>query len=122
MSNMKNIEMVLSEMVEFYPTMICEYDVDFHDDTVSVFQVNEKGEYQLEVEDNKLIQSILMNGIMLPQHEDYHTDPFEPVFYTVTLHRNGKYPYNLFFGTITIPAYYNGKYYKINFDLKKELA
>ena len=127
MSNMKNIEIGLNEMIEYYPMITADYDLEFDDETTRIFEVDENGKYQSEVEDLAVMFEILDKAFILAEHTDFYCPEFcltnkENVeFTTLVINAEGNFPYDMFNRKIVIPAYYEGKYYKIVLDVAKAL-
>lgn len=127
MSNMKNIEIELNELVEYYPNITADYDLEFDDETTRIFEVDENGKYQSEVEDLAVMFEILDKAFILAEHTDFYCPEFcltnkENVeFTTLVINAEGNFPYDMFNRLIVIPAYYEGKYYKIVLDVAKAL-
>lgn len=127
MSNMKNIEIELNELVEYYPNITADYDLEFDDETTRIFEVDENGKYQSEVEDLAVMFEILDKAFILGEHTDFYCPEFcltnkENVeFTTLVINAEGIFPYDMFNRKIVIPAYYEGKYYKIVLDVAKAL-
>lgn len=127
MSNMKNIEIGLNEIVEYYPMITADYDLEFDDETTRIFEVDENGKYQSEVEDLAVMFEILDKAFILAEHTDFYCPEFcltnkENVeFTTLVINAEGNFPYDMFNRLIVIPAYYEGKYYKIVLDVAKAL-
>lgn len=127
MSNMKNIEIGLNEIVEYYPMITADYDLEFDDETTKIFEVDENGKYQSEVEDLAVMFEILDKAFILAEHTDFYCPEFcltnkENVeFTTLVINAEGNFPYDMFNRLIVIPAYYEGKYYKIVLDVAKAL-
>lgn len=127
MSNMKNIEIELNELVEYYPNITADYDLEFDDETTRIFEVDENGKYQSEVEDLAFMFEILDKAFILGEHTDFYCPEFcltnkENVeFTTLVINAEGNFPYDMFNRLIVIPAYYEGKYYKIVLDVAKAL-
>lgn len=122
MSNIKNIEIGLNEIVEYYPMITADYDLEFDDKTTRIFEVDENGKYQSEVEDLAVMFEILDKAFILGEHTDFYCPEFcltnkENVeFTTLVINAEGNFPYDMFNRLIVIPAYYEGKYYKIVLD------
>lgn len=127
MSNMKNIEIGLNEIVEYYPMITADYDLEFDDETTRIFEVDANGKYQSEVEDLAVMFEILDKAFILAEHTDFYCPEFcltnkENVeFTTLVINAEGNFPYDMFNRLIVIPAYYEGKYYKIVLDVAKAL-
>ena len=127
MSNIKNIEIGLNEIVEYYPMITADYDLEFDDETTRIFEVDENGKYQSEVEDLAVMFEILDKAFILAEHTDFYCPEFcltnkENVeFTTLVINAEGNFPYDMFNSLIVIPAYYEGKYYKIVLDVAKAL-
>lgn len=128
MSNMKNIEIGLNEIVEYYPMITADYDLEFDDETTRIFEVDENGKYQSEVEDLAVMFEVLDNALMLKEHADFYYPEFYYLknkenieFVSLVINEGGKFPYDMFNRVIVIPAYYEGKYYKIILDVAKAL-
>jgi hypothetical protein len=124
---MKNIEIGLNEIVEYYPMITADYDLEFDDETTRIFEVDENGKYQSEVEDLAVMFEILDKAFILAEHTDFYCPEFcltnkENVeFTTLVINAEGNFPYDMFNRLIVIPAYYEGKYYKIVLDVAKAL-
>ena len=128
MSNMKNIEIGLNELVEYYPTITADYSLGFDIETTKIVEVDEKGNYQDEVEDLVFMLELLNDAYILREHTDFYCPEFfflpftENVeFVSLVIKEGGKFPYDIFNRKIVIPAYYKGKYYKIILDVAKAL-
>lgn len=128
MSNMKNIEIGLYELVEYYPTITPDCDLEFDDETTRIFEVDENGKYQNEVEDLAVMFEILDKAFILGEHTDFYCPEFcltnkeDVEFTTLVINAEGTFfPYDIFNRKIVIPAYYEGKYYKIVLDVAKAL-
>lgn len=127
MSNIKNIEIGLNEIVEYYPMITADYDLEFDDETTRIFEVDANGKYQSEVEDLAVMFEILDKAFILEEHTDFYCPEFcltnkENVeFTTLVINAEGNFPYDMFNRLIVIPAYYEGKYYKIVLDVAKAL-
>lgn len=127
MSNMKNIEIGLNEIVEYYPMITADYDLEFDDETTRIFEVDANGKYQSEVEDLAVMFEILDKAFILAEHTDFYCPEFcltnkENVeFTTLVINAEGNFPYDMFNRLIVIPAYYEGKYYKIVLNVAKAL-
>lgn len=127
MSNIKNIEIGLNEIVEYYPMITADYDLEFDDETTRIFEVDANGKYQSEVEDLAVMFEILDKAFILREHTDFYCPEFcltnkENVeFTTLVINAEGNFPYDMFNRLIVIPAYYEGKYYKIVLDVAKAL-
>ena len=127
MSNIKTIEIGLEEMVEYFPVITADYDLEFDDETTKIFEVDENGKYQNEVKDLAFMFEILDKAFILGEHTDFYCPEFcltnkENVEFTsLVINAEGKFPYDMFNRLIVIPAYYEGKYYKIVLDVAKAL-
>lgn len=127
MSNIKNIEIGLNEIVEYYPMITADYDLEFDDETTRIFEVDANGKYQSEVEDLAVMFEILDKAFILEEHTDFYCPEFcltnkdNVEFTTLVINAEGNFPYDMFNRKIVIPAYYEGKYYKIVLDVAKAL-
>lgn len=127
MSNIKNIEIGLNEIVEYFPVITADYDLEFDDETTRIFEVTESGKYQTEISDLAFMFEVLDKALILEEHTDFYCPEFcltnkENVeFTTLVINAEGKFPYDMFNRLIIIPAYYEGKYYKIVLDVAKAL-
>lgn len=127
MSNIKNIEIGLEELVEYFPVITADYDLEFDDETTKIFEVDENGKYQNEVKDLAFMFEILDKAFILGEHTDFYCPEFcltnkENVEFTsLVINAEGKFPYDMFNRLIVIPAYYEGKYYKIVLNVAKAL-
>lgn len=127
MSNIKNIEIGLNEIVEYYPMITADYDLEFDDETTRIFEVDANGKYQSEVEDLAVMFEILDKAFILEEHTDFYCPEFcltnkdNVKFTTLVINAEGNFPYDMFNRKIVIPAYYEGKYYKIVLDVAKAL-
>lgn len=124
---MKNIEIGLNEIVEYFPTITADYVLEFDNETTKIFEVDENGKYQSEVKDLAFMFDILDKAFILEEHTDFYCPEFcltnkENVeFTTLVINAEGNFPYDMFNRLIIIPAYYEGKYYKIVLDVAKAL-
>lgn len=128
MSNMKTIEIGLKELVEYYPTITADYSLGFSNTTIRLFEVTGSGKYQTEISDLAFMFEVLDNALMLKEHSDFYYPEFyylknkENVeFISLVINEGGTFPYDMFNRVIVIPAYYEGKYYKIILDVAKAL-
>lgn len=127
MSNMKTIEIGLEEMVEYLPTITADYDLEFDDETTRLFEVTPSGKYQTEISDLAFMFEVLDKAFILAEHTDFYCPEFcltnkENVeFTTLVINAEGNFPYDMFNRLIVIPAYYEGKYYKIVLNVAKAL-
>lgn len=128
MSNMKNIEIGLEELVEYYPTITAEYSLGFDTKTIRLFEVTGSGKYQTEISDLAFMFEVLDNALMLKEHADFYyprillpKNKENIEFVSLVINEGGKFPYDMFNRVIVIPAYYEGKYYKIILDVAKAL-
>lgn len=127
MSNVKNIEIGLEELVEYFPVITADYDLEFDDETTKIFEVDENGKYQNEVKDLAFMFEILDKAFILGEHTDFYCPEFcltnkENVEFTsLVINAEGTFPYDMFNRLIVIPAYYEGKYYKIVLNIAKAL-
>ena len=72
MSNMKNIEIGLEELVEYYPTITADYSLGFDTKTIRLFEVTGSGKYQTEISDLAFMFEVLDNALMLKEHADFY--------------------------------------------------
>lgn len=127
MSNIKTIEIGLEELVEYFPVITADYDLEFDDETTRLFEVDGNGKYQNEVKDLAFMFEVLDKAFILGEHSDFYCPEFcltnkENVeFTTLVINAEGTFPYDMFNRLIVIPAYYEGKYYKIVLDVAKAL-
>lgn len=127
MSNIKNIEIGLEELVEYFPVITADYDLEFDDETTRLFEVDGNGKYQNEVKDLAFMFEVLDKAFILGEHTDFYCPEFcltnkENVEFTsLVINAEGTFPYDLFNRLIVIPAYYEGKYYKIVLNVAKVL-
>ena len=127
MSNIKNIEIGLSEIVEYFPTITADYDLEFDDETTRLFEVTPSGKYQTEISDLAFMFEVLDKAFMLAEYSDFYCPEFcltnkENVEFTnLVINAEGTFPYDMFNRVIVIPAYYEGKYYKIVLNVAKAL-
>jgi hypothetical protein len=125
---MKNIEIGLEELVEYYPTITAEYSLGFDTKTIRLFEVTGSGKYQTEISDLAFMFEVLDNALMLKEHADFYyprillpKNKENIEFVSLVINEGGKFPYDMFNRVIVIPAYYEGKYYKIILDVAKAL-
>lgn len=127
MSNIKTIEIGLEELVEYFPVITADYDLEFDDETTRLFEVDGNGKYQNEVKDLAFMFKVLDKAFILGEHSDFYCPEFcltnkENVeFTTLVINAEGTFPYDMFNRLIVIPAYYEGKYYKIILNVAKAL-
>ena len=127
MSNIKTIEIGLEEMVEYFPVITADYDLEFDDETTRLFEVTASGKYQTEISDLAFMFEVLDKAFILGEHSDFYCPEFcltnkENVEFTsLVINAEGTFPYDLFNRLIVIPAYYEGKYYKIVLNVAKVL-
>ena len=124
MSKMKHILETLEEMIDCYPVITADYDVEFSPKTIKLIEV-EDSEFVQDINDLGFQYVIVAHGDRIANDftvfETVSQETGEVLISSVIIDQGSQYPMNLFTGTITIPLHYNGKYYMLLLNVAKQL-